>query len=301
MNRFYKILVILLLANTVYAQLPGIPYQAVVLSKESGQELPGVDDNFDNILRDSKVSIKFTVFDQFQNIEYSEYHDSVLVDGYGMLNLVVGDGYALNSEFKQINWDLTQKWLDVDIDFDGGFNFENLDYISLRIIPYSADNQQLSLIDSVLVLENGSSVDLRPLLQFQGNGGDGIGTDDQGLEHATLTGTNLQIDIENGASTNVNLSPLASDSVFVSTIANDSIFLSQLADNLNLNITEEVSVAFNGQDLFNTPVNITDLSLIRVYRNGVRIDFNIIDINTIQIEAEAICFQDDLIRIEQTY
>lgn len=301
MNRFYKIAVLLLLANTVYAQLPGIPYQAVILSRESGQELPGIDDDFENLLRNSKVSIKFTVFDQFLDVEYSETHDSVLVDGYGMINLVVGDGYATNSEFKQINWDLTEKWLDVDIDFDGGSDFENLDYISLRIIPYNTDNQQLSLVDSVLILENGSSVDLRPLLQFQASGGDGIGTDDQGLEQATLTGTNLQIDIENGASTNVNLTPLASDSVFVSTIANDTVFLNQIVQNLGLNRVEETAVAFNGQDLFNTPENITDLSLIRVYRNGVRIDFNIIDINTIQLEAEAICFQNDLIRIEQTY
>ena len=154
------------------------------------------------------------------------------------------------------------------------------------------------MLDSVLLLENGSSVDLRPLLQYEG---DGQGTDDQNLESAILSGTNLQISIEDGASTNVNLISLANDSVFVTTIANDTIFLNQIVENLGLNRVEEVSVAFNGQDLFNTPENITDLSLIRVYRNGVRIDFNIIDINTIQLEAEAICFQDDLIRIEQTY
>ena len=298
MNKFFKIIVFLLLANTAYAQLPGIPYQAVVLSKEEGQELPGVDDNYDNFLSNTNVSIRFTVFDEFQNIEYAEYHDSVLVDGYGMINLVVGDGFAMEGQFKDINWDLTEKWLDVDIDFEGGFNFENLDYISLRIIPYSTDNQQLSLVDSVLVLENGSSVDLRPLLQFQSSG---VGTDNQNLEHATLDGTNLQIDIENGSSTNVNLISLASDSVFISTIANDSVFLNQFMDNINLNTIEEISVAFNGQDLFNTPMIISNTSNIKVYRNGVRVDFNIIDMNTIQLEAEAICFEDDMIRIEQTY
>ena len=298
MNRIFKIIALLLLVNTAYAQLPGIPYQAVVLSKDNGQELPGVDDDYNNVLRNAKVSIKFTVLDQYLDVEYSETHDSVLVDGYGMLNLVVGDGDPLINQFNQINWDLNEKWLDIDIDFDGGFNFENLDYISLRIIPYTKDDQQLSLLDSVLLLENGSFVDLRPLLQYEG---DGQGTDDQNLESAILSGTNLQISIEDGASTNVNLISLANDSVFVTTIANDTIFLNQIVENLGLNRVEEVSVAFNGQDLFNTPENITDLSLIRVYRNGVRIDFNIIDINTIQLEAEAICFQDDLIRIEQTY
>ena len=298
MNRIFKIIALLLLVNTAYAQLPGIPYQAVVLSKDNGQELPGVDDDYNNVLRNAKVSIKFTVLDQYLDVEYSETHDSVLVDGYGMLNLVVGDGDPLINQFNQINWDLNEKWLDIDIDFDGGFNFENLDYISLRIIPYTKDDQQLSLLDSVLLLENGSSVDLRPLLQYEG---DGQGTDDQNLESAILSGTNLQISIEDGASTNVNLISLANDSVFVTTIANDTIFLNQIVENLGLNRMEEVSVAFNGQDLFNTPENITDLSLIRVYRNGVRIDFNIIDINTIQLEEEAICFQDDLIRIEQTY
>ena len=156
----------------------------------------------------------------------------------------------------------------------------------------------MSLVDSVLVLENGSSVDLRPLLQFQSSG---VGTDNQNLEHATLDGTNLQIDIENGSSTNVNLISLASDSVFISTIANDSVFLNQFMDNINLNTIEEISVAFNGQDLFNTPMIISNTSNIKVYRNGVRVDFNIIDMNTIQLEAEAICFEDDMIRIEQTY
>ena len=61
-----------------------------------------------------------------------------------------------------------------------------------------------------------------------------------------------------------------------------------------------MSVAFTGQDLFNTPMIISNTSIIRVYRNGVRIDFDIIDMNTIQLEPEAICFEDDTIRIEQT-
>ena len=175
----------------------------------------GVDNAYSNVMVNTVVSIQFTIYDQNEDVEYSEYHDSVAVDGYGMINLIVGDGLPTVSTFDQIEWDLTDKWLDVDVDFEAQYDFVDLDYIQLRIIPYNTDNQQLSLVDSVLVLENGSSVDLRPLLQFQSSGG---GTDNQNLEHAYLNGTNLQIDIENGASTVANLLPLANDSVFVSTL-----------------------------------------------------------------------------------
>jgi hypothetical protein len=222
MNKLFKTIVFLLIANTVYAQLPGIPYQAVVLSNVGVQELPGVDNDYNNLLRNTTVSIKFTVFDEFEDTEYVEFHDSVFVDGYGMINLVVGDGIALIGQFNEIDWDLSEKWLDVDIDFEGGSSYEDLDYISLRIIPYDKDEQQLSMVDSVLFLENGSSVDLRPLLQF-------YETDDQNIRGSELNESILTIGIEDGIGEDVNLIGLATDPGFVTTLATDSVFSTTLA------------------------------------------------------------------------
>lgn len=68
MAKLFKIAILLILANTAYAQLPGIPYQAVVLSREDGQELPGVDDDDDNILRNSVVSFEFCFLQASANV-----------------------------------------------------------------------------------------------------------------------------------------------------------------------------------------------------------------------------------------
>ncbi|MGB5190004.1 beta strand repeat-containing protein, partial [Robiginitalea sp.] len=63
----------------------------------------------------------------------------------------------------------------------------------------STDDQALSLSGNTLTLEDGGNVNLAPYLD---------NTDEQDLTGATLTGTDLQIDIENGSSASVDLSSL---------------------------------------------------------------------------------------------
>ena len=64
--------------------------------------------------------------------------------------------------------------------------------------------------------------------------------------------------------------------------------------------TEQFVVnAVDGQLLFTTPLPITDIRKIDVYRNGARISFTQINGTTIQIDKEAICYEGDEIRIVQ--
>lgn len=61
------------------------------------------------------------------------------------------------------------------------------------------DDQTLTLVGTDLTIESGNTVDLS---------GIGGGTDDQNLTGASLTGTTLQVDIENGTSATVDLAGL---------------------------------------------------------------------------------------------
>ena len=63
----------------------------------------------------------------------------------------------------------------------------------------------------------------------------------------------------------------------------------------------ELTLANNGQSEFTTPLPITHMEKIYVYRNGVRIDFTIVNTTTIKLEEEAVCYQNDEIRIVQFY
>lgn len=66
---------------------------------------------------------------------------------------------------------------------------------------------------------------------------------------------------------------------------------------------EEIAIitANSGQVQFNPPLLISDSKKVNVYRNGVRIDFTIVDNTTIEVEPEARCYDGDQIRIVQFY
>lgn len=66
---------------------------------------------------------------------------------------------------------------------------------------------------------------------------------------------------------------------------------------------EEVTelIATDGQLQFNPLLPINDSKKVNVYRNGVRIDFTVVNNTTIEIEPEATCYAGDQIRIVQFY
>ena len=64
---------------------------------------------------------------------------------------------------------------------------------------------------------------------------------------------------------------------------------------------ESLVLADNGQNIFNTPLAITDIGKVEVYRNGVKIGFIMLDHNTIALETGVVCYQNDEIRIVQLF
>lgn len=344
--RFF--LYILLFLNVgLFAQTPGIPYQAVLLSKKAPQELPGFDSESPNVLSNTLVSMRFSIYDTY-GLEFSEVHSDVIVDAYGMINLIVSKGNYTYNDFNDIDWNGEEKWLKVEVDFDNGSNFENLDYLPIHRIP-TADNQQLflkgdslfienadgvdlssllatagnddqsiTLVGNVIYLEDGGSIDLTNLLSEAGTDDQQLGltgtllslenggivdladlialtSDDQHLNEFTFTGSTLQIGIEDGNSLSLDISPLAHDSVFINHLANDSTLIQ--AFNNNGNMYEVVFLANNGQTVFSPPMLVTQSANINVYRNGAKISFSILNSNTIELESEATCYQDDEVRI----
>ncbi len=62
---------------------------------------------------------------------------------------------------------------------------------------------------------------------------------------------------------------------------------------------ESYVVNKNGERFFFTPKLITDQRKVNVYRNGVLINFDVVNEKTIVVESDAVCFQGDEIRIIQ--
>jgi hypothetical protein len=101
--------------------------------------------------------------------------------------------YLDNTDNQQItDFSLTGNTLTLTLENGGTQDVDLSGYVS-------TDDQNLTLSGNTLGIEDGNTVDLTPYLD---------NTDDQNLTGATLTGTTLQIDIENGSSANVDLSSL---------------------------------------------------------------------------------------------
>lgn len=62
---------------------------------------------------------------------------------------------------------------------------------------------------------------------------------------------------------------------------------------------QSLTVANDGDTDFATPMSITDMDKIDVYRNGIRVGFTKLNDNTIRLEADATCHAGDEIRIVQ--
>ena len=99
---------------------------------------------------------------------------------------------------------------------------------------------------------------------------------------------------------NVEIDILSNNDGFIFLDAQKILYIPHNAFNNNITATEQfVVTAIDGQLLFTTPLPITDIRKIDVYRNGARISFTQINATTIQIDKEATCYQGDEIRIVQ--
>ena len=99
---------------------------------------------------------------------------------------------------------------------------------------------------------------------------------------------------------NVEIDILSNNDGFIFLDAQKILYIPHNAFNNSATATEQfVITAVDGQLLFTTPLPITDIRKIDVYRNGARISFTQINATTIQIEKEATCYLGDEIRIVQ--
>lgn len=132
MKNLLTLTLLLFISIKSFAQTDGITYQAVIIGPDA-LELPGVDSE-GNIFPNETVAIRFTIFDQndveeFQEIQITE------TDEFGRVNLLIGA--ANHDEFTKISWDGTNKDLKVEIDFEGGSSFIDMNREHLTFLPYA--------------------------------------------------------------------------------------------------------------------------------------------------------------------
>ncbi len=132
MKRIFTLFLFLFLVIEVSGQTDGITYQAVIIGPDV-LELPGVDSE-GNYLPSTTVAIRFTILDSGNGQEFQEVQLTT-TDEFGRINLIIGA--VEHDAFEKISWDGTAKDLKVEIDFDGGNNFEDMSREVLTFVPYA--------------------------------------------------------------------------------------------------------------------------------------------------------------------
>lgn len=184
MKKLYIPIALIALCAFSFAQVPDMfNYQAVAY------------DNNGDPLSEDLISVRVSILHGSAN-GISDYEESHLVttNNFGLFSLKIGGGQLLSGSFEMINWSAGSKFLQIEIDADGGSNYQPVGTVQLLSVPYalyaaaSPDDadadpenelQDISLIGSELSITGGSSIELSAL-----------DTDDQDL---SLDGTNLSI------------------------------------------------------------------------------------------------------------
>ncbi len=136
MKHILALLVIFIWITNASAQSDGMSYQAVILDKNP-LEIPGMDVG-GNFLAETEITLRFTIEDPGQNIEYQE-SQLTTTDPFGMVNVIIGQGLNSNESpgnFNEINWNGEAKFLIIDLAY-GGSELEELSRQNLLFVPYA--------------------------------------------------------------------------------------------------------------------------------------------------------------------
>ncbi len=199
-------IVFALITSFAQAQVPqGINYQAVAR------------DASDNLYVNQPISVRFTIGNTAGidplisgTYNYQEIHPNVTTSAIGLFNLKIGGGTPTGtSTFGANDWQSSQQYLLVEIDFTGGTNYAPIgSVVPFQSVPYAL------LAQDVVNKELPPGGSIGEVLSIDGGGNyswvSTVGTDDQDIDNLTFnTSSNiLTVGIENGVSQTVDLSAL---------------------------------------------------------------------------------------------
>lgn len=162
---------LILISSTMLSQIPqAINYQAVVRDGDG------------NPISTQTVSVRLSVHSESATgpVVYSESHTVTTTDG-GLINIAIGQGTIITGEISSVNWLEYPKYLQVDLDEEGGSNYIELGTSQLVSVPYSfASNVSESL-------SPGATVDLYQLLPGGAEGGQFLMWNGENWVPATMT------------------------------------------------------------------------------------------------------------------
>jgi len=124
--------------------LPSIVFVLICVAVSFGQAPKGINyqgvarDNEGNPLASKTISVRISILKTSANgeVEYAETHKPV-TNQFGLFTLVIGQGTKVTGDFAFISWAIGNKWLQIEIDPNGGSAYTLAGSQQLMTVPYA--------------------------------------------------------------------------------------------------------------------------------------------------------------------
>lgn len=125
--KIFFIAVVLFVANTIFGQVPqGTNYQAIARNPSGAP------------LQNRQINVRFSIHQGSSSgsIVYQET-DTSSTNQFGQFTTIIGNGIATVGTFANINWATGNKYLEVELDPNGGQSFSDMGNSELMSVPYA--------------------------------------------------------------------------------------------------------------------------------------------------------------------
>ncbi len=142
--QLFVFLFTLFTGHILLAQLPmKINYQAIAR------------DNAGNVLASKPIAVRFSIHDATSNgvVEYAETFNTN-TNQFGLFSLAFGTGTPFVGAFSDISWADNKKFLQVEVDPNGGTSFFNMGTDQLNAVPYAFVSQSANTLNTSLPLKS---------------------------------------------------------------------------------------------------------------------------------------------------
>ncbi|HHG84292.1 MAG TPA: hypothetical protein ENJ82_06040 [Bacteroidetes bacterium] len=136
--RLLLTLIGLLVSSFLWGQVPeGVNYQAIARDANG------------NIIPNQSISLRMSILENSinGNLVYEESH-FVSTDDLGQFSIQIGQGTASQGVFANVNWGASSKFLQVEMDVNGGSNFSLMGSNELVSVPYALFAKTANFADS---------------------------------------------------------------------------------------------------------------------------------------------------------
>jgi hypothetical protein len=91
-----------------------------------------------SVFVNQNISIRVSILEGSEtgDAEYVETHSGV-TNAFGLLNIQIGSGTPLEGSFSGVNWSNANQWLKVEMDVEGGSNYQEIGNNQLLSVPFA--------------------------------------------------------------------------------------------------------------------------------------------------------------------